>query len=157
MCFIFQPQVRVGQLQVFHLYHQVSGNFSLSQTHCISMPGILDIKWARQTIHEVAVFGLVNARGQLQVWKMGECSARKAAETTEGKVSPESLATVDISDCIGLSLDWDAPKEGYTQHLQNSRLLLYYRGARILMYPSLKIFFCHKVRFLLCRLSKTRS
>ncbi|XP_076458696.1 diphthine methyltransferase-like [Babylonia areolata] len=104
-----QPQVRVGQLQVYRLHTPENNCPSLTQSHGIDMPGILDIKWARQPLSSAAVCGLVNAKGEFQLWKMGEESTD---EQTYRNVSPECSAKVEIAECIGLSLDWAAPCEG---------------------------------------------
>ncbi|KAL8590138.1 hypothetical protein ACOMHN_010333 [Nucella lapillus] len=107
-----QPQVRVGQLQVYQLHtpENDTASSSLTQLHCIDMPGILDIKWARQSTHAAAaVCGLVNAKGEFQLWQMGE---QGVEGDSYGKVAPECLAKEEIGQCIGLSLDWAAPCEG---------------------------------------------
>ncbi|KAK7113565.1 diphthine methyltransferase-like [Littorina saxatilis] len=114
-------QVRVGQLQVYHLNNSDSKPI-LSKSHGIDMPGILDIKWARQRMDTAAVCGLVNAKGELQLWKIGERGTGETeGESETQKVTPECLKTVEIApDCIGLSLDWSAPFGGSSARVVTS-------------------------------------
>ncbi|KAK7491854.1 hypothetical protein BaRGS_00016873 [Batillaria attramentaria] len=119
-----QPQVRVGQLQVYHLQHPPPNHSdgdgpsaSLTLSHCVDTPGILDIKWARQRLDTAVVCGLVNAQGEFCLWKIPattccsgseeECSIKDAEDA-----KPVCLETLKIGDCLGLSLDWAAPNEG---------------------------------------------
>ena len=128
---MLQPQVRVGQLQVYQLDVGHSnpaqslshGDPTLSLSHCLDMPGILDIKWARQRLGTAALCGLVNAKGQLQLWALEDEGSVTGVEETSGRgpVVPRPVKTVEIAECIGLSLDWAASGEGYSS-LTSTRL-----------------------------------
>ena len=146
---MLQPQVRVGQLQVYQLDVGDSnpaqslshgdpaqslshgdlaqslshGGPTLSLSHCLDMPGILDIKWARQRLGAAALCGLVNAKGQLQLWALeagdsvtGAGGSVMGMEERSGReaVVPRPVKTVEIAECIGLSLDWAASAKGYS-------------------------------------------
>ena len=153
---MLQPQVRVGQLQVYQLDVGDSnpaqslshgdpaqslshgdlaqslshGDPTLSLSHRLDMPGILDIKWARQRLGAAALCGLVNAKGQLQLWAleagdsvtgaggsvMGAGGSVMGMEERSGReaVVPRPVKTVEIAECIGLSLDWAASAKGYS-------------------------------------------
>ena len=120
------------------------GDPTLSLSHCLDMPGILDIKWARQRLGTAALCGLVNAKGQLQLWALedegsvmgaggsvmgaggsvtGDEGSVTGVEETSGRgpVVPRPVKTVEIAECIGLSLDWAASGEGYSS-LTSTRL-----------------------------------
>lgn len=121
----------MGQLQVYQL-DNVNSAPTLSLSHDLDMPGILDIKWARQQLDAAAVCGLVNAKGELQLWTLrGGSTGGTEGKSGRGEVVPECLKTVEIAQCIGLSLDWAAPCEGYSmqkvQRLFTSTSFLLYR------------------------------
>ena len=106
------------------------GDPTLSLSHCLDMPGILDIKWARQRLGTAALCGLVNAKGQLQLWAledegsvMGAGGSVMGVEERRGRgpVVPRPVKTVEIAECIGLSLDWATSGEGYSS-LTSTRL-----------------------------------
>ena len=120
------------------------GDPTLSLSHCLDMPGILDIKWARQRLGAAALCGLVNAKGQLQLWALeagdsvtgaggsvmgaggsvmgaggsvtGAGGSVMGMEERSGReaVVPRPVKTVEIAECIGLSLDWAASAKGYS-------------------------------------------
>ena len=120
------------------------GGPTLSLSHCLDMPGILDIKWARQRLGAAALCGLVNAKGQLQLWALeagdsvtgaggsvmgaggsvigaggsvtGAGGSVMGMEERSGReaVVPRPVKTVEIAECIGLSLDWAASAKGYS-------------------------------------------
>ena len=134
------------------------GDPTLSLSHRLDMPGILDIKWARQRLGAAALCGLVNAKGQLQLWALeagdsvtgaggsvmgaggsvmgaggsvtgaggsvmgaggsvtGAGGSVMGMEERSGReaVVPRPVKTVEIAECIGLSLDWAASAKGYS-------------------------------------------
>ena len=133
-------QLQVYQLDVGHSNPAQSlshGDPTLSLSHCLDMPGILDIKWARQRLGTAALCGLVNAKGQLQLWALedegsvmgaggsvtGDEGSVTGVEERSGRgpVVPRPVKTVEIAECIGLSLDWAASGEGYSS-LTSTRL-----------------------------------
>jgi hypothetical protein len=53
------------------------------------MPGILDMKWSRDTLDDAvtAVCGLVNAKGEFQLWKIVDSERDTAVEDVKRKIA----------------------------------------------------------------------
>ncbi|PVD38260.1 hypothetical protein C0Q70_00871 [Pomacea canaliculata] len=98
---------------------------SLSVSCCVDTSGILDVKWARNFSSSVPLFGLVNASGECQLWKVSDRDENTV--TTQNEASNHladtlkdsdclrkmllPLKTEKIGDCLALSLDWTGPLE----------------------------------------------
>ena len=126
-------QIRVGELRVYSLdLKPAIPKLSLETKR--GMPGILDIKWLPQYLHEKPVFGLVNAKGDLILSSFDrhhESSLeRKDAENEVVSGSGDSLeedfdprfavgilSTASLGECVGLSLDWANTHEGSLAHV----------------------------------------
>lgn len=131
LCFS-QAQVRVGQLQMYYLQQPSQEDEdklpSLSVSCCVDTSGILDVKWARNLSSSVPLFGLVNASGECQLWKVSDRDENTV--TTQNEASNHladtlkdsdclrkmllPLKTEKIGDCLALSLDWTGPLERYS-------------------------------------------
>lgn len=119
--FIFSSfQVRIGQLQVYKLECPISGHHDicqpiLSESQSLDMPGILDIKWARLT-SSTALFGLVNAKGEFQVWEISNelktIKDEKCKQAGEhAALSCVCIKSVQLGQCLGLALDWASSQQ----------------------------------------------
>ncbi|XP_059144292.1 diphthine methyltransferase-like [Physella acuta] len=89
-------QIRHGGVIVYKLLpNEDLGLIDLQENQTLKMCGVLDIKWLEHQIEDEAIFGLVDAEGNLQLLKLNK--ERIAEFVTKSQLSESSL---------GLSLGW---------------------------------------------------
>ncbi|XP_041363596.1 diphthine methyltransferase-like [Gigantopelta aegis] len=88
-------QVRIGKLQRYSLSGLLDDQPQLTLEEERDMHGILDIKWRHTVDDDHPAFALVDAVGQLQLWRLAD-------DDSLVKVCSAQLG----ESCLGLSLDW---------------------------------------------------
>ncbi|XP_054282115.1 diphthine methyltransferase [Macrosteles quadrilineatus] len=94
---------RQGKLHLLSFMDSEVKELSLLQT--VHMPAVLDCKWAPQLIQDKALLGVVNAAGQLVIYKLIEGDETLPAKLVE-ELSINLPSAEDKGEVLALALDW---------------------------------------------------